>query len=71
MGTDARDLLSRIRMSPLQFHGAEYHVCKIFSNKFVFEVARHQRPYAWTTEGADELFDDLVEFMRAATVTKL
>jgi hypothetical protein len=45
--------------------GAEYAVKKIFSNDFDFVIPSYQRPYAWTTEEAGELFDDLLEFMES------
>lgn len=43
--------------------GHEYPVCKIFSPEFDFVIPPYQRPYAWTTEEAGELFDDLNSFM--------
>jgi hypothetical protein len=45
--------------------GAEYAVKKIFSNDFDFVIPSYQRPYAWSTEEAGELFDDLLEFMES------
>lgn len=38
----------------------------IFEGKYRFEIPDYQRPYAWTTEQAGELFDDLVSAMRDA-----
>lgn len=32
---------------------------EIFSDNYQFEIPDYQRPYAWTTEQAEELFDDL------------
>ena len=43
--------------------GAEYAIKKIFSDDFDFLIPPYQRPYAWTTEEAGELFDDLQQFM--------
>ena len=43
--------------------GAEYPIKKIFSDDFDFIIPSYQRPYAWTTEEAGELFDDLYSFM--------
>lgn len=43
--------------------GAEYPIKKIFSNEFDFVIPSYQRPYAWTTEEAGELFSDLLSFM--------
>lgn len=42
--------------------GAEYSLAKIFSSDFDYEIPPYQRPYAWTTEQAGELFDDLYDF---------
>lgn len=39
---------------------------EIFEGNYQFEIPDYQRPYAWTTEQAEELFDDLVSAMRAA-----
>jgi len=43
--------------------GHEYPVSRIFSSDFQFEIPSYQRPYAWTTEQAGELLDDLLSFM--------
>ena len=47
-------------MSPTKIHGAEQTIGKVFSNDFAFEIADYQRPYAWGTEQAGELLDDLL-----------
>lgn len=44
----------------------EQPASKIFSDDFVFRIPGYQRPYAWTTEQAQELLDDLLTFMQAA-----
>ena len=44
----------------------EQPLAKIFSDDYVFRIPGYQRPYAWTTEQARELFDDLLTFMQAA-----
>jgi Protein of unknown function DUF262/Protein of unknown function (DUF1524) len=36
---------------------------KIFSDEFVFTIPRYQRPYAWTTEEAGMLLEDLLDAM--------
>ncbi len=36
---------------------------KIFSDEFVFTIPRYQRPYAWTTEEAGMLLEDLLNAM--------
>lgn len=40
----------------------EQPVSKIFSDEYVFYIPGYQRPYAWTTEQAQELFDDINQF---------
>lgn len=50
-------------MSPVNIHGAEYRIGKVFSDEFVFEMPMYQRPYAWTIEEAGELLGDLRSFM--------
>jgi hypothetical protein len=44
----------------------EQQIAKIFSDDYVFRIPGYQRPYAWTTEEARELLDDLLTFMTAA-----
>ena len=39
---------------------------EIFEGSYQFEIPDYQRPYAWTTEQAGELFDDLVSAMQDA-----
>jgi hypothetical protein len=39
---------------------------EIFGGDYEFEIPNYQRPYAWTTEQAGELFDDLVAAMQDA-----
>ena len=41
---------------------------EIFEGSYQFEIPDYQRPYAWTTEQAGELFDDLVSAMRDSRV---
>lgn len=36
---------------------------EIFEGSYQFEIPDYQRPYAWTTEQAEELFNDLVSAM--------
>ena len=40
----------------------EQPVSKIFSDDYVFYIPGYQRPYAWTTEQASELFEDINQF---------
>ncbi len=51
-------------MPATKIHGKEYVIAKIFSgDEFAFVIPEYQRPYAWTTEHAEELFDDLLAMM--------
>lgn len=43
----------------------EQSLTKIFSDDYVFRIPGYQRPNAWTTEQAGELFEDLTGFMQA------
>ncbi|MEQ9620818.1 DUF262 domain-containing protein [Coleofasciculus chthonoplastes] len=47
-------------MSLVKIHATEYPIYKVFSNDFVFTIPLYQRPYAWTTEQAGELIEDLL-----------
>lgn len=47
-------------MSPVSIQGSEKPVAKIFSDDFVFTIPNYQRPYAWTTDEAGELMEDLL-----------
>ncbi|HHQ4563888.1 DUF262 domain-containing protein [Aeromonas veronii] len=42
---------------------------EIFEGSYQFEIPDYQRPYAWTTEQATELFDDLLSAMLDARVS--
>jgi hypothetical protein len=44
----------------------EQPISKILSDDYVFHIPGYQRPYAWTTEEARELLDDLLAFMAEA-----
>jgi hypothetical protein len=39
---------------------AEKPLLDIFCDKYLFRIPSYQRPYAWTTEQASDLFDDIV-----------
>jgi uncharacterized protein with ParB-like and HNH nuclease domain len=51
--------------SPLFAH--EQPISRIFSNEYVFAIPGYQRPYAWKNDQAQDLFDDLLGFMRSAS----
>ncbi|MEZ5438296.1 MAG: DUF262 domain-containing HNH endonuclease family protein [Lysobacteraceae bacterium] len=42
---------------------------EIFEGSYQFEIPDYQRPYAWTTEQAGELFDDLYSAMQDARIS--
>lgn len=42
---------------------------EIFEGSYQFEIPDYQRPYAWTTEQAGELFDELISAMQDARVS--
>lgn len=42
---------------------------EIFEGSYQFEIPDYQRPYAWTTEQATELFDDLYSAMQDVRVS--
>lgn len=44
--------------------GKEYPLSKIFSKDFEFHIPGYQRPYAWTEEETNLLFDDLFDFFQ-------
>ncbi len=42
--------------------GKEYALADIFSKQFDYSIPPYQRPYAWTEEECETLFDDLYDF---------
>lgn len=44
--------------------GEEKPLAKVFSSDYEFHIPDYQRPYAWTGEHAEELFNDLWTFHR-------
>lgn len=51
----------------MEIKGKEYPLSEIFSKKFEHHIPSYQRPYAWTTEQAEELFDDLYDEFKNVT----
>jgi uncharacterized protein with ParB-like and HNH nuclease domain len=49
------------------FQAHDRLIGEIFQGSYQFKIPHYQRPYAWTTEQAAELFDDLVLAMRDAS----
>lgn len=50
-------------MSPATIQGAERSIAKIFCDDYAFTIPNYQRPYAWTTDQASELIEDLLTSM--------
>jgi uncharacterized protein with ParB-like and HNH nuclease domain len=46
-------------------------IAEIFEGDYQFEIPDYQRPYAWTTEQAEVLFDDLISAMHDARTNKM
>lgn len=46
------------------FKASEFAVRAVFDDTYLFKIPTYQRPYAWTTENADELLKDLLEAQR-------
>lgn len=44
----------------------EQQLSNIFSDEYVFTIPGYQRPYAWGTEQAQELLDDLLGALASA-----
>ncbi len=47
-------------MARVDIKGEQHPVSEVFSERYAFLVPPYQRPYAWTTEHASELYDDLM-----------
>ena len=45
---------------PEAIHASERNLDKVLCNDYLFQIPVFQRPYAWTTEEANELLDDLL-----------
>ena len=45
---------------PAKITANEQKLVKVFSDDYLFEIPRYQRPYAWEREQVDELMDDLI-----------
>ncbi|WP_439377801.1 DUF262 domain-containing protein [Amycolatopsis lexingtonensis] len=52
-------------MAGTKIQAAEHPVGEIFDDAYQFTIPRYQRPYAWTTEQAGEMFDDLLAASQA------
>ncbi len=52
-------------MAKIEITGEQYSVGELFSERFAFFVPPYQRMYAWTTEHAGELLDDLLGYLES------
>ncbi len=50
-------------MARVEIKGAQHPIGEVFSERYAFSVPPYQRPYAWTTEHAGELLDDLLNYL--------
>ena len=53
--------MSEIALHPIE--AGEKTLANIFSDAFAFEIPPYQRPYAWETEQARDLLEDLIDAM--------
>jgi uncharacterized protein with ParB-like and HNH nuclease domain len=60
-----------MKVSSIKIQAAEYPIYKIFSNDFIFTIPLYQRPYAWTTEQAGELLEDLLASLGNSDAPKI
>jgi hypothetical protein len=51
-------------MAGTRIQAAEKPIGEIFNDGYRFSIPRYQRPYAWTTDQAGEMFDDLARAAR-------
>ena len=51
---------------PQVFKASEFAMRAVFDDDYLFKIPAYQRPYAWTTENADELLKDLLQSLREA-----
>jgi len=47
------------------FRASEFVLRAVFDDSYLFKIPTYQRPYAWTTDEADELLNDLREAEKA------
>ncbi len=54
-------------MQRIEIKGEQQTISEVFSERYAFEIPPYQRPYAWTTEHAGELLEDLLGFLGDAS----
>ena len=50
-------------MARVEIKGEQHPIGEVFSERYAFSVPPYQRPYAWTTEHAGELLEDLLNYL--------
>ena len=50
-------------MARVEIKGEQHPIGEVFSERYAFSVPPYQRPYAWTTEHAGELLEDLLTYL--------
>ncbi|HEX8728219.1 MAG TPA: DUF262 domain-containing protein [Ktedonobacterales bacterium] len=55
-------------MARVDIKGEQHPVSEVFSERYAFVVPPYQRPYAWTSEHASELYDDLLTALGDSSV---
>jgi hypothetical protein len=54
-------------LSPIEAH--EFAITDVFSDRYAFEIPPYQRPYAWETEQARDLLNDISDAMDNTAVS--
>ena len=54
-------------MARVEIRGEQHPIGEVFSERYAFVVPPYQRSYAWTTEHAGELLDDLLDYLDDGT----
>ncbi len=60
-------MVEQINLSPIEAH--ECAVTDVFSDRYAFEIPPYQRPYAWETEQARDLLNDISDAMDNTAVS--
>ena len=55
--------LKEQRVARVEIRGEQYPIGDVFGDKFAYFVPPYQRSYAWTTEHAGELLEDLLDYL--------
>ena len=57
----------QVNLSPIEAH--ECAISEVFSDRHAFEIPPYQRPYAWETEQARDLLNDISDAMDNTAVS--